>query len=803
MLRTFATDVRYGARVVRRQPGFSLAVVLVLALGIGANAAIFSLINTVLLRPLPYEQPDTLVRLFHTPPQATFPGMARFSVSPANFYDWQREATSFERMAIYQFRQFTLTGDGSPESTIAAAVGAGFFEVVRTPPLFGRTFRDDEDAPGRRVVIVSEGFWRTRLGARPDAIGQTVRLSGEPYEVIGVMPARFTARAWSASGRDLWVPLAYTDAARLVRENHNAQVIARLKPGVTTAQADAEMRTIAARLEQQYPKENAGWGATVISLHELVVGDIRMPLVMLLAAVGLVLLIACANVGNLLFARALARRKELAIRSALGAGRRRVFQQILAEVLVLASIGGAAGLLLAQLSLSASATLLVDQIPRVDELALDLRVLGFTVVASLVAALLAGVLPALRAGRPQLTDALKEGGRSEGTVGGRTRRVLIVCEVALSVVLLMGAAVTVRSLLALRTVDAGFDPQNVFTMLVPLPDQKYDVAERSRAFLIQALERLQALPGVESVGAIDGLPTQGGSVQPVVVAGRPELLPSEQPTTQVRAVTPNYLQTMRIPLLRGRDVSHSDTEAVLVSDSAAKLLWQEEDPIGRRILLPLVSRELTREVVGIVGDVKQGELSDGPSPTIYVYTRSREWNDLTFVLRTTVPPASIEQPAVAVIRALDPEQPVEERMTLQALLDSTLASQRFSAVLLGVFAALALVLASVGIYSVLSNIVRGRSREISIRTALGARTSDVLRLVVAEGMTPALIGIALGIGGALASARVLDSMLFGISASDPLTLAAVCVTLASIALLASLVPAHRASKLDPLRVLRG
>jgi predicted permease len=802
MIRSFVADLRYGTRVLRRQPGFSLAVALVLALGIGANAAIFSIFNTVLLRPLPFERPETLVRLFHTPPPSTFPGIPRFPVSPANFYDWQREATSFDRMAIYRFRQFTLTGDGPAASTIAVAVGAGFFDIVGTPPLIGRTFRDDEDAPGKRVAIVSEGFWRTTLGARADVIGRTLRLSGEAYEIVGVMPARFSARAWGASGRDVWVPLGYTADERHVRENHNAQVVARLKPEVALAEADAELRAISERLEQQYPKENAGWGATAITLHELIVGDSRASLVTLLVAVGLVLLIACANVGNLLFARALARHKELAVRSALGAGRRRVFQQILAEVLVLAIIGGGIGLLLAHLGLSVGAALLADQVPRADELAIDGWVLAFTLLTSVVAAVLAGALPALRAGRAPLTEALKEGGRSDGAVGLRTRRLLITAEVALSVILLMGAAVTMRSLAALRTIDAGFNPANVFTMRLSLPKTKYDTPEKSRAFMTIAAQRLAALPGVEAVSAIDDLPTQAGSVQPVVVAGRPELLPSEQPTTEVRLVLPGYPRAMRIPLLRGRDVSHNDVDAVLVSESAARLLWKDDDPIGQRIILPLESRDITREVVGIVGDVRQGELSDGPSPTLYQFARQRDWSNLVLVLRTAVPPLTIAQPAAAVIRALDPEQPIDQAMTMQDVMDTTLTSERLNATLLGLFAALALILASVGIYSVLSNIVRGRSREISIRAALGARTSDVLRLVVREGMTPAIVGIAIGSAGAVASAQLLDAMLFGISARDPLTLAAVAATLSAVALVASLVPAYRASRVDPLRALR-
>jgi len=805
-MRTLLADFRYALRVLVRTPSFALAVIAVLALGIGANTAIFSIVNAVLLRPLPFEEPDRLVRIFHVPPQATFPGQATFSVSPANFYDWQRSARLFDAMAIYRFRQFTLaaTGGGNPQTLIAGAVGNGFFEIVRTPPQLGRVFRPEEDVPGNHVVIISNGFWKTRLGAAPDAVGRTISLDGEAYTVVGVMPASFSIASWGITARDLWVPLAHTDVQKAVRDNHNEQVVARLKPGVIISQAKGEMEAISVELERQYPQANAGWGATVIPLQELIVGDIRMSLVMLVAAVSLVLLIACANVGNLLFARALGRRKEIAIRSALGAGRGRVFQQLLIEALVLAIAGGAAGLLIARASLTAGSRLLANQIPRADEVTIDGRVLLFVIAASILTALLAGALPAIRAGRTDLNDALKEGGRSDaGTVGIRTRRVLIVCEVALSVVLLMGAGVMVRSLLALRSVDAGYDPHNVLTMYVRLPQTRYTTPAQMSTFFETALQRLRALPGVEFAGAIDDLPSQGGSVQPLVIEGKTELLPRDQPTVDVRKITPGYLRAMRIPLLRGRDVADNDVEAMLVSRSAAKLLWGDVDPIGRRATLPLQSKTVVKEVVGIVGDVKQEELSGAIAPTVYEFSRERDLNGFSLVMRTSVPPASLGQAAAGVIRAIDPQQPVEDIRPMQDVLDETLTSQRFSALLLAIFAGVALVLASIGIYSVLSYIVRGRSREIGIRTALGARTGDVVRLVLFEGMVPALVGILAGAVVAFASARLLEKLVFGVSATDPLTLAAVAGTLATVALAASLLPAYRAARLDPLKVLRA
>jgi len=804
MFRTLIADVGYALRVFWRTPSFALAVIAVLAIGIGANIGIFSIVSAVLLRPLPFEQPEQMVRLFHEPPQSAFPGIHRFSVSPANFYDWQRDSRSFESMAIYRFRQFALTNDGNAESIVAGAVGDEFFSAIGTPPHLGRVFLPEEDSPARKhVAVLSDGFWKSHFGGAADVTGRTLTLDGENYAIVGVMPPQFSAQAWGATARPLWVPLAYKDDERAVRDNHNAQVIARLKPGVSAEQAQKELDIISTRLEQAYPKENTGWGATVVPLDELIVGDVRTSLVMLLAAVGLVLLIACANVGNLLFARALARRKELAIRSALGAGRGRVFQQLLVETVMLALLGGAAGLMLSIFALSAGSALLANQIPRADEISIDGHVLLFALMTSLVTGVIAGVLPAVRAGRTDLNSALKEGGRSDGAVGVRVRRALIVCEVALSVVLLMSAAVMIRSLLALRHVDAGFDPRNVLTVRVSLPQTRYDTAEKFLAFVNRALERMRSLPGVQSAGAIDDLPILGGSVQPIVLEGRPDLLPRDQPTVEVRKVTRDYLKTMNIPIVAGRDVAEGDAEVMLVSRSAAKLLWGDEDPIGRRATLPLEARGVLKHVIGITGDVKQGNLSDATSPTIYEFTRQRSWGTAALVMRTSVPPTSLAQAASSAIREIDSRQPVEEIQTMQEVVDGTLTSQRFSALVLGLFAAVALTLAAVGIYSVLSYIVRGRHQEIAVRTALGARTVDVLRLVIVEGMKPALIGIGAGAIGALASATILSRLVFGVSASDPITLTAVSVTLALIALIASLAPAYRASRLDPLQVLRG
>jgi predicted permease len=797
-MRTLFADLRYAFRVMSRTPSFAVAVVSVLALGIGANTTIFSIVNAVLLRPLPFEEPERLVRIF-----TRTPGGRLFELSPGKFYDWQRDAQSFEGMAMYQccgFRELALTGTGAARTVRATAVSAGFFEIVRARPALGRVFRQEEDTPGGKyVVVVSDRFWRTEFGGHPDVIGRTVKLSDEAYTIVGVMPATASVASWTGMASDVWIPLGLTDEQRASRGNHNRYGVARLKRDVDLAQAQAEMDAISARLAREFPKSDDGWAAVVIPMQEEIVGNSRTMLLMLLGAVGLVLLIACANVGNLLFTRALSRRKEIAIRSALGAGRGRVFRQLLTEALLLAGAGGALGLLLAYGTLTSASTLLASQMPRAEEISIDGRVLLFTVGVSMLTGMLAGTLPAVRAGRSDLNDALKEGGRSDGAIGVGTRRLLIVCEVALSLVLLMGAGVMIQSLLALRHGDTGFDPNNVLTMKVRLVDARYPSPVQRLSFFDAALQRIRALPGVEAAGTINDLPFADGSSQTLHLEGYP---PQRDPVAlQVRQITPGYLRAMGIPMLRGRDVVDSDAEVLLVSQDAATLYWGADDPIGRRASLPF-SATVPRQVVGIVGDVKQRNLIEPPTPTAYYYTRAPSGR-VTFVIRTSVPPATLAQPAVAAIGAIDPEQPVGDIRTMVQLLDDKLTSQRFSALLLGVFAGVALLLAAVGIYSVLSYIVRGRSREIGIRRALGARTSDVLRLVIVEGMSPVLVGIAVGTIAALASARVVETLVFGVSASDPVTLAAVGATLALVALIASLVPAYRALRLDPVKTLRA
>ena len=800
-MHTVFADLRYAFRVMSRTPSFAVAVVIVLALGIGASTTIFSIVNAVLLRPLPFEEPDRLVRIFTRPPGGT-----PFELSPGKFYDWQRDARSFEGMAMYQccgFRELALTGTGNPRTVRATAVTAGFFEVVRARPAFGRVFRQEEDTQaGRHVVILSDRFWRTEFAGHSDVIGRTMKLGDEPYTIVGVMPATASVASWRGMASDVWIPLALTEEQRAARGNHNRDVVARLKRNVGLSQAQAEMDAISERLAREFPRtDGRGWGAVVIPMQEEIVGDSRRMLVLLLGAVGLVLLIACANVGNLLFTRALDRRTEIAIRSALGAGRARVFLQLLTEAVLLAGAGGALGLLLAYGTLTSASALLAGQVPRAEEISIDGRVLLFAVGMSLLTGIFAGTLPALRACRSDVNEALKEGGRASGAIGVRTRRALIVGEVAMSLVLLMGAGVVVQSLLALRSGDTGFDPHNVLTMRVRLVEARYPTPGQRSAFFEEALQRIRALPGVEAAGRIDDLPfSAGGEAQILALEGEP---PRRNPAVvQVRQVTPGYLRAMGIQVLRGRDVAESDSEAMLVSADAVKLYWGADDAIGHRASLPAQSTTVFRQVVGIVSDVKQRSLTEGFTPSVYVYTR-RPSGRATFVVRTSVPSPTLNQPVVAAIHGIDAEQPVVDIRTMMQVLDGGLTSQRVSALVLGIFAAVALLLAAVGIYSVLSYIVRGRSREIGIRAALGARPADVLRLVIVEGMSPVLVGIAAGTVAALASAKVMKTLVFGVSASDPLTLAAVAATLALVALMASLVPAYRALRLDPVKILRA
>jgi putative ABC transport system permease protein len=804
ILERLAQDTRAGWRGLRKHPGFSLLAILTLALGIGANTAIFSLVSALLLRPLPYEQPDRLVQLWHTPPQQQFPGRNRFALSPANFLDYRARSHAFEHAAAYGGADLSFSEGSRPESLTAALVEPDLFAVLRTRPQAGRTFLPEEETPGRdKVAILSDRLWRSRFGGDAGVVGRPVRLGGEPYTVVGVMPPEFRFPEWA----DLWVPLAWTDKDKALRGIHDYLAIARLAPDASVAQAQAELDTIARALEEQYPEDDRGWGALVVPLHRELVGDVRPALWILFGAVTLVLLIACANVANLVLARTLARRKEMALRTALGASRGRILQQVLVENVFLGLAGGGLGLAVAHEGIAALTALLGEQLPRFTEVRLDLRVLAFTLAVSVLTGLAAGLLPGLRLTRVDPAEALKQGmGRSASDSGGRrTRGSLVVAEVSISLVLLVAAGLMVRTLGKLRAVDPGFDPRGVLSLTVALPDAKYADPGRRTAFFDAALERIRALPGVAAAGGIDGLPMRGGSTQPVVIEGSPDVPMSEQPEFAVRVVTPGYRETMRIPLVRGRDLADSDRperpEVVLVSESFARRFWPEADPVGRR--LSLTFDPGLREVVGVIGDVKQQGLGATlPAPTIYLPMGQEPRYALQLVVRPKAPLATLATDVSGAIAQEDPDQPVTDVQTLETVLLDSLAHQRATMLLLSLFAGFALLLAAIGIYSILSYSVRRRVPEIGLRVALGARRLDVLWMIVGNGLRLTGLGLAIGTLGALAATRLLSGLLYGVRPADPLTFLGVALLLTAAALLACWLPARVALRVDPMVALR-
>ncbi len=813
-------DIRYGWRTLRKSPGFTVVAVLVLALGIGANTAIFSVVNAVLLRPLPFDQPGSLLELYHIPPPASFPGMTLFSVSPANFFDWRAQAHSFDGMSAYGFGRYVLTGKGQPVPVPVLSSTYGLFSILHAQPLLGRDFLESEDQPGHNhVVIASYSFWRNHLGANPAMVGKTIQLNGEAYTVIGVMPPGFEFPIASDPGSSvqMWKLQGWTPQERAIRDNHNYGVLARLKPGITLELAKAELATISDRLAQQYPKDDKGWGATAIPLREDMVGDVRMPLLILLGAVALVLLIACANVANLVLAKTLSRRKEVAIRSALGASRRRLLQQVLAETVILAVAGGACGLIFAHFGAVFMVKFVGNQLPRSGAVALDVWVLAFALGVSLVTGILAGLLPALRLTREDVSEALKQSaGRTASESGGtRTRGALVVAEVALSLMLLIGAGLLIRSLWMLRSVNPGFDPDHVITMKVSIPSTKFTTPQQQFSFFDRVLQRVRALPGVQSAGVIDALPlTGGGSHQPVQIEGRPLLAMADQPEIDVRLISPGYMNAMHIPLLRGRDFNDADVAgrpgAILISQSMARQFWPNEDPIGKRLTMYFFP-DTTREVVGVVADVKDDALSQTRSASMLYLPlgqisagRDGDWQSfsMTLTVRTHTDPRSVVSAISNAVNDIDSEVPLLFVKTMQDTVEESLLQQRFTMLLLSGFAGLALLLAAVGIYSVLAYAVRLRVREIGIRMALGAQVRDVLRMVIVEGMKPTLLGVAIGLAGALALGRVLSSVIYGISARDQATFSTVALAMTAVGLLASTLPAYRATRVDPMKTLR-
>ncbi len=789
-----------------------MVAVVVLGLGIGANTAIFSVVNAILLRPLPFQDSGRLVQVWHVPPPKSFPGMTRFSVSPANYLDWERQNRLFENTAIYGYRTYSMTGSGEPESVSAIGVSPDFFRVLRIQPSLGRVFLPEENQNGRgRVAVLSEGFWQTHFASDPKIVGGTISLDNLRYTVVGVIPSKsvFPTSSDPKSQPQLWTPLAWTDAERAIRGNHNYQVIARLKPGADVQQSQAEMNTISARLEQEYPGDDKGWGATVVPLRDQLVGDVRPALMVLLGAVGFVLLVACANVANLVLVKTLARQKEVAIRTALGASSARMAQQILSETLLLALTGGALGLAFAHFGVKLIVAFLAQSLPRTTDITVDGWVLTFTLAVSVLTGVVAGLLPAVRASKTNLNDSLKQGlGRTDADSGGnRTRSVLVISEVALSLVLLIGAGLMIRTLSRLRNVDPGLDPHNVLTMTFALSSTKYDKPAQQIAFYDRLLQRVRSLPGVVSAGAIDSLPLgNGGSTQPIAVDGQPALAMSEQPEVAVRVVEPGFCETMRIPLLQGRALSIADTadrpSVIVISQSMAKRFWLGENPIGKRLTMSF-SPEKSREVVGVVGDVKGDGLDVlDPVATLYAPLAQQPTPYMSLVVRTSPPPNTLVSAVSGAVHEVDRAQPALDVITMDELVANSLSQQRFNMLLLSAFSGLALLLAAIGIYSVLAYSVRRRMREIGVRMALGAQRSDILRMILGQGTRLALIGTGIGIAAALGLTRLMSSQLFGVTATDPVTFLSVAALIVLVALAACYIPARRATRVDPIIALR-
>lgn len=799
-MNTLLQDLRYGIRMLLKNPGFAVVAVIALALGIGANAAIFSVVNTVLLRPLPYDDPARLMVLEDN----KLPQFSSFSSSPGNFVDWQKQNTVFERLAAVNGAAFNLVTDGSePERLRGARFSAGMFELLGARAMHGRTFLDEEDQPGHEfVVVLSNGLWKRRFAADPNIVGQQITLSSNSYTIVGVMPAGF---GYPDQETELWTPIAFTARLAQAHGSHYLSVIGRLKPEATREQAQTEMSAIAARLAQQYPDSNTGWDLTVFPMQEYDVRDIRPALLLLLGAVGLVLLIACANVANLLLARASARQKEIAIRTALGASRLRIARQLLTESVLLALVGGGVGLLLAQWGIGSLLALAPEELPRVKDVTLDWRVLGFTLVVTLLTGVIFGLVPALQASKPNLNETLKEGGR--GTTGGqhRVRGALVIAEMALALVLLVGAGLLIRSFYRLQQVNPGFNSSNALALTVSLPGKKYPQNDQFSGFFTQLIEKAAALPGVTAVGATQSLPIQGDYVLSFTIQGRPVPAPGEGQSTNYYSVTKDYFKAMGIPLVRGRVFNEQDKKdgprVAVINEEMAKKFFPDEDPIGKRINVS-VGPEAYREIVGIVGDVKQYGLAQPTTLQTYEPYVQMPFSSMTLVVRSDGNLTPLGGAIRSAVLSLDREQPVSRMRPLEQIVSESLAKQRFSMLLLGIFAAVALILAAVGLYGVMSYSVTQRTHEIGIRAALGAQRGDVLKLVVGQGMLLALSGVGIGLAASFALTRLMALLLFGVSATDPLTFVAIPVVLTGVALAACFVPALRATRVDPMIALR-
>ncbi|MEK6287033.1 MAG: ABC transporter permease [Acidobacteriota bacterium] len=807
-METLLKDLRFGIRMMTRSPGFTLVALITIALGIGANTAIFSVVNTVLLRPLPYEDPGRLVVLWEKQGR-----IEHASPSLPDFVDWRDRNQSFEQTAIARRDNVNLTGTGEPERLIARQITANFFSTLGVTPQAGRSFSEEEEQTKAPVVLISDGLWKRRFGSDPALVGKPITLYDSSFTVVGILPPSFQFY----TPADVFVPLSFMpDRLKQAREEHGGMVaIARLKPGVNAQQAQADMDIIAEALEQQYPKTNNGLRVTINSIYNDMVGDMRPSLLLLLGAVGFVLLIACANVANLLLARGAARQKEIAIRSALGASRFRVVRQLLTESVALSVAGGALGLLLAMWGAELLLAAIPNSIPWIKEIALDHNVLGFTLAASIVTGIVFGLAPALQSSGPDLNETLKEGGRGSTAGRHRMRSVLVVAEVALALVLLIGAGLMLKTFSRLRQIDAGFNPRNLLTMTFSLSPTRYSEGTRARAFYKQLEQRIGSLPGVQAAAFTSSVPLGGANVTSVLLEGQKFSSYGDQNLTVNSQVGAGYFRAMGIPLLSGRTFTEQETDktplAAIIDDNMARELFPDRDPIGQRLFLN--EGNIRFEVIGIVKHIKHlsWEADAQSNIRFQMYANYNQIPDqyfapatrtMSLVVRTESDPLALAPAVRGQVLDVDKDQPVYNVKPMEELITASISQQRFAMMLLVAFAGVALMLAAVGIYGVMSFSVTQRSHEIGIRMALGARGSDVLNLVVTQGLKLVIAGIALGLVGAFALTRLMTSLLFGVSATDPAIFVVTSAALAGVALAASFIPARRATKVDPMVALR-
>jgi putative ABC transport system permease protein len=798
---TIWQDLRYGVRMLVKRPGFAVVAIITLALGIGANTAIFSVVNSVLFRPLPYRNPDRLVMVWED--HRSRGGPEKEWTSPTGFTDWRDQNGVFENVAAFQGWGTTLTGGDEPLQMQGASVSHDMFSMLGVAPSLGRSFHPEEDRLGaEKVVVLSHGLWKRRFGSDPAIVGNTIPLSGENYTVIGVMPEKFKLPIPFDS--EIWRPITPSLNKRCQRGCITIRVIARLKPDTTLEQAGTELGVIAQRIEEQYPETNKGVGVTINPLHEQIVGDVKPAMLVLLGAVGFVLLIACANVANISLVRAAAREREIAIRMALGAGRWRLVRQFLTESLIFSVLGGIIGLLLASWMVDLLIAISPEGTPRVDEIGIDRRVLGYTMALSIFTGLAFGIFPAIGSSKPDLNRSMKEGmGAKGGSSGRRIRGLLVVTEMALALMLLIGAGLLMKSFLNLQRVDPGFNPARVQVMNISLPRDGYPGGQQITLFYSQLLEKIKNLPEVEAVGSASSLPLSGSNTDSSFnIEGRPKPAPGQGPVGWYSQVSTDYFKTMGMRLIKGRQFTEQDSEksvkVVVISEALARRYFPDEDPIGKRI----GTEEDWLEIVGVIADVKQFGLDANARPTFYLTDRQFPSRTMSVVFRTAKETPNLAAAARREVWSIDKNLAVPEIMGMDQIVKDSISSPRFFMLLLGIFAALALLLAAIGIYGVISYSVTQRTTEIGIRIALGAQKSDILRMIMGQGMFLTALGIVIGLIGAFFITRLMASQLYGVEAVDPVTFAGVAFLLAAIAFLAGYIPARRAAQVDPMVSLR-